>query len=137
MEYCWICYIQSNKKTEVLWRAGGIASKKVEISPGNRVFIDGRKGLLLKNWLVMFPAKKFSEKTGVGTCGFVKVLFSQVHLVANRCVKIDRIYSPEDVIRTKKENKRDTPSMPKDNFGVARAIFTDYLASKVWNWDGH
>ena len=83
----------------------------------------------MKNWLIMFPAQEYSEKNGVGTCGFVKVLYSQVHLVANRCVKIDMIYSPEDVIRTKKDHKNDTPSMPKDNFGVAKAVFTDCLPS--------
>ena len=135
MEYCWICYLERNPKTDVLWKTGGIASKKAEVSCGNRLFIDGRKGLLLKNWLIMFPAQKYSETNGVGTCDFVKVLYSQVHLVANRCVKIDKIYTSRESIGPKKDNKRDTPTMPRDNFGVAKAVFTDCLPSDLWDWD--
>ena len=138
MDYCWICYLERNPKTYVLWQTGGIASKKAEVSTGNRLFIDGRKGLLLKNWLIMFPAQKYSEKNGIGTCGFVKVLYSQVHLVANRCVKIDKIHNRGEFIGPKKkDNKMVTPLMPKDNFGVAKTVFTDCLPSELWDWDGH
>ena len=135
MEYCWICYLERNTKTDVLWDEGGIASKKVEVKEGNRLFIDGRKGVLLKNWLIMFPVQKFSLNSGVGTCGFVKVLYSQVHLVANRCVKIDKIYNSKESIGRKKDDKKDTPTMPRDNFGVAKAVFTDCLPSDLWDWD--
>jgi hypothetical protein len=135
MEYCWICYLELNTKTDVLWKTGGIASKKVEVKEGNRVFIDGRKGLLLKNWLIMFPVQKYSVNSGVGTCGFVKVLYSQVHLVANRMVKIDKIYKSKDFIGRQKNNKKDTPTMTRDNHGVAKAIFIDCLPSGLWQWD--
>ena len=135
MEYCWICYLERNTKTDVLWNTGGIASKKVEVKEGNRLFIDGRKGLLLKNWLIMFPVQKYSVNSGVGTCGFVKVLYSQVHLVANRCVKIDKIYKSKDYIGRQKNNKKDTPTMPRDNHGVAKAIFIDCLPTGLWQWD--
>ena len=100
---------------------------------GDLVRIDGYETISVNNWLLCVAAKKIvpsaadkKDSVDLGcTVGYVKVIYSQYHLVVNRVAQVSEII--EDT-----NPKSNTSNMGKGALVCAKAIFLDGKTREGW-----
>ena len=100
---------------------------------GDVVRIDGYETISVNNWLLCVAAKKIvpsaansKDSVDLGcTLGYVKVIYSQYHLVVNRVAQVSEII--EDTFPNS-----NTSNMGKGALVCAKAIFLDGTTRETW-----